>query len=49
MERINFTLSKVHEKKLRKMSKKMGVSISEFLRRGIDEAWKKFERRVSIV
>lgn len=45
MERINFTLSKSHVKRLKVMSKKMGISVSDFLRRVIDEAWEKSEKK----
>lgn len=45
MERVNFTISKAHIKRLRAMSKKMGISMSDFLRRVIDEHWKKFEKK----
>lgn len=46
MERINFTLSKAHVKRLKGMSKKMGISVSDFLRRAIDDLWKKSEKKV---
>ena len=45
MERVNFTLSKTHLKKLRVMTKQTGISVSEFLRRVIDERWEKFEKK----
>jgi metal-responsive CopG/Arc/MetJ family transcriptional regulator len=45
MKRIDITLSEVHIKKLRTLSKKMGVSASEVIRRAIDEYWERFERK----
>jgi metal-responsive CopG/Arc/MetJ family transcriptional regulator len=45
VKRIDITVSEVHIKKLKTMSKKMGVSASEFIRRAIDEYWERFEKK----
>jgi predicted DNA-binding protein len=45
MKRINITLSGVHIKRLKFMSKKTGLSVSDLIRRGIDEYWEKFEKK----
>jgi metal-responsive CopG/Arc/MetJ family transcriptional regulator len=45
MKRIDITVSEVHIKKLKTMSKKMGISVSEVIRRAIDEYWERFERK----
>jgi hypothetical protein len=45
MKRIDITVSEVHIKKLKTMSKKMGISASEVIRRSIDEYWERFEGR----
>jgi metal-responsive CopG/Arc/MetJ family transcriptional regulator len=45
MKRIDITVSEVHIKKLKTMSKKMGVSASEIIRRAIDEYWERFEKK----
>jgi hypothetical protein len=44
MKRIDATLSELHIKWLKTMSKKMGLSVSEILRRAIENYWKKFEK-----
>jgi len=43
--RRNFYLSDLQLKRLNTMSKKMGLSASEILRRAIDEYWERFERK----
>jgi len=43
--RRNFYLSNIQLKRLNSMSKKMGLSASEILRRAIDEYWERFEKR----
>lgn len=45
MKRINITISDVHIKRLKIMSKKMGLNVSELIRRGVDDSWEKFERK----
>ena len=44
--RRNFYLSDLQLKRLSSMSKKLGLSASEILRRAIDEYWERFERKV---
>jgi predicted DNA-binding protein len=44
-ERRNFYLSDLQLKRLNTMSKKMGLSASEILRRAIDEYWERFEKK----
>lgn len=43
--RRNFYLSDLQLKRLSLMSKKMGLSASEILRRAIDEYWERFEKK----
>lgn len=43
--RRNFYFSSIQLKRLSSMSKKMGLSASEILRRAIDEYWEKFETK----
>lgn len=45
MKRINITISDVHIKRLKTMSKKMGITVSELIRRGVDDSWEKFQVR----
>jgi 16S rRNA U516 pseudouridylate synthase RsuA-like enzyme len=45
MKRINITISDVHIRRLKVMSKKMGITVSELIRRGVDDSWEKFERK----
>jgi len=45
MKRINITLSEVHLKRLKTMSKKTGLSVSDLIRRGIDDYWEKFKKQ----
>jgi predicted DNA-binding protein len=40
--RRNFYLSEIQLKRLNTMSKKLGLSASEILRRAIDEYWERF-------
>ena len=44
-KRRNFYLTDLQYKRLNSMSKKMGLSASEILRRAIDEYWERFERK----
>jgi predicted DNA-binding protein len=41
--RRNYYLSEIQLKRLNTMSKKLGLSASEILRRAIDEYWERFE------
>jgi predicted DNA-binding protein len=43
--RRNFYLSELQLKRLNSMSKKLGLSASEILRRAIDEYWERFEKK----
>jgi predicted DNA-binding protein len=43
--RRNFYLSQLQLKRLNVISKKLGLSASEILRRAIDEYWERFERK----
>jgi len=43
--RRNFYLTDLQLKRLNLMSKKMGLSASEILRRAIDEYWERFEKK----
>jgi metal-responsive CopG/Arc/MetJ family transcriptional regulator len=45
MKRIDITVAEVHIKQLKTMSKKMGVSVSEIIRRAIDEYWDRYEKK----
>jgi 16S rRNA U516 pseudouridylate synthase RsuA-like enzyme len=45
MKRINITLSEVHLRRLKIMSKKTGIAVSDLIRRAVDEYWEKFERK----
>ena len=44
-ERRNFYLTDMQLKRLNTMSKKLGLSASEILRRAIDEYWERFEKK----
>lgn len=44
MKRIDITISEVHIKKLKQLSKKGGMNVSEVIRRAIDEYWEKFQK-----
>jgi len=41
MVRLAFTLSPTHVKKVKEISRKMGITVSDFLRRCIDDTWSK--------
>jgi len=43
--RRNFYLTDLQLKRLNTMSKKLGLSASEILRRAIDEYWERFVRK----
>lgn len=43
--RRNFYLSDLQLKRLNSMSKKLGLSASEILRRAIDEYWERFRKK----
>ena len=45
MKRIDITVSEIHIKKLKTMSKKTGVSVSEIIRHAIDEYWERFVKK----
>jgi len=45
MRRFNFYISDIQMKRLESLSKKSGLTISEILRRAIDEYWERFERK----
>ena len=45
MKRTNIYLSDVQHKKLKAMGKKMGLKVSEIIRRMIDEELTKYERK----
>jgi len=44
-KRRNFYLTDLQYKRLNSMSKKMGLSASEILRRAIDEYWDRYEKK----
>jgi predicted DNA-binding protein len=44
-QRRNFYLTDLQLKRLNSMSKKLGLSASEILRRAIDEYWERFEKK----
>ena len=44
-KRRNFYLTDLQYKRLTLMSKKLGLSASEILRRAIDEYWERFEKK----
>jgi predicted DNA-binding protein len=44
-KRRNFYLTDLQYKRLNSMSKKMGLSASEILRRAIDEYWERFLKK----
>ena len=45
MKRTNIYLSDVQHKKLKAMGKKMGLKVSEIIRRMIDEGLERFEKK----
>jgi predicted DNA-binding protein len=45
MKRINITLSEVHLKRLKTMSKKTGITVSDLIRRAVDEHWDRYEKK----
>jgi len=45
MKRINITISDVHIKRLKTMAKKTGVTVSDLIRRAVDEYWDRFEKK----
>jgi len=47
MRRTNIYLGDVQHKRLKGMGKKMGLKVSEIIRRMIDEGLKRFERAAS--
>ena len=44
-KRVDLYLSEIQIKRLKTMSKKTDLSVSELVRRAIDEYWEKFERK----
>ena len=47
-KRVDLYLSEIQIKNLKTMSKKMDLSVSEIVRRAIDEYWERFERKTKI-
>jgi len=45
MRRTNIYLGDVQHKKLKAMGKKMGLKVSEIIRRMVDEGLKKYEKK----
>ena len=45
MKRIDVTVSEVHIKKLKDLSKKGGMTISEIIRRAIDDYYEKTKKK----
>jgi predicted HicB family RNase H-like nuclease len=45
-EAFSFSISKLHHRKLKKMAKALEISMSEWLKRMIDQKWDEFEKRV---
>lgn len=45
MKRVNYTISDLHIKMLKAMAKKKKISMSEVLRRAIEECWEKFQEK----
>jgi len=45
MKRCNFYLADIQIKRLKAIQKKTGLSLSDILRRAIDEYWERFERK----
>ena len=45
MKRMNFYLADLQIKRLRALSKKTGLPLSDILRRAIDEYWERLEKR----
>ena len=43
MKRIDITISELHIKRLKILAKKKGVSVSEVIRRAVDEYWERFK------
>ena len=44
-KRVDLYLSEFQIKNLKTMSKKMDLSVSEIVRRAIDEYWERFEKK----
>ena len=47
-KRVDLYLSEIQIKNLKTMSKKMDLSVSEIVRRAIDEYWDRFERKTKV-
>jgi len=45
MKRLDITVSEVHIKRLKMMSKKTGLTVSELIRRAVDEYWDRYEKK----
>jgi len=45
MKRIDITVSEVHIKKLKDLSKKGGMTISEIIRRAVDDYYEKTKKK----
>ena len=44
-KRVDLYLSEIQIKNLKTMSKRMDLSVSEIVRRAIDEYWERFEKK----
>ena len=47
MKRLDITVSEVHIKRLKTMAKKTGLTVSELIRRAVDDYWEKFKEKGS--
>jgi metal-responsive CopG/Arc/MetJ family transcriptional regulator len=45
MKRIDITISELHIKRLKTMVKKTGLTVSELIRRAVDEYWEKYREK----
>jgi metal-responsive CopG/Arc/MetJ family transcriptional regulator len=45
MKRIDITISELHIKRLKTMVKKSGLTVSEIIRRALDEYWERHEKK----
>jgi hypothetical protein len=44
-QRVGFYLTDLQIKNLKKLSKKTGLTVSEIIRRAIDEYWERYEKK----
>ena len=42
MKRVTFSFSIEHIKRLKRLSRKLGIGMSDYLRRLIDQSWQKY-------